>query len=247
MRSRLPRAAGATRARVARAVEWITCENVPAAERAAAEFIARQLATAVRARGRASLVISGGRSPWGMLDQLAAQAVPWESVHLFQVDERIVQPEDDARNWKQFLAGRLARRVPPENRHPMPVEIETPDAAADAYARTLVEWTGQPFELDVVHLGVGADGHTASLFADDSPLEETKRLVAASRSHEGYRRLTLTLPALAGARSIVWFAVGAARRDVLTRLFDGDTTIPASRVRRDRAVCFTDPAAAPAP
>lgn len=228
-------------------MEWIACESIPEAERAAAEFIARQLATAVRERGRASLAISGGRSPWGMLDQLASQAVSWESVRLFQVDERIAPPDDEARNWKRFLKGALARRVPPENRHPMPVEIEAPGTAADTYARTLVEWTGQPPELDVVHLGIGADGHTASLFAGDSPLEETTRLVAASRRHEGYRRLTLTLPALAKARSIVWFAVGAARRDVLNRLFDGDTAIPASRVRRDRAVCFTDLAAAPAP
>ena len=129
----------------------------------------------------------------------------------------------------------------------MPVEIEAPDAAADEYSKTLAEWAGQPPELDVVHLGIGADGHTASLFAGDSPLEETKRLVAASRRHEGYRRLTLTLPALTEARSIVWFAVGAARRAVLTRLRDGDTAIPASLVRRDRAVCFTDLAAAPAP
>jgi len=246
MRWRPTRAAGTTPARVVRPVEWIACESVPVAERAAAEFIARQLATAVRERGRASLAISGGRSPWGMLDLLAAQPVAWGSVHVFQVDERIAPPDGEARNWKRFLAGELARRVPPENRHPMPVEIESPDAGADAYAKTLVEWSGQPPQLDVVHLGIGADGHTASLFAGDSPLEETKRLVAASHRHEGYRRLTLTLPALAGARSIVWFAVGAARRDVLARLFDGDTAIPASRVRRDRAVCFTDLSAAPA-
>lgn len=227
-------------------MEWIACESIPVAERAAAEFIARQLATAVRERGRASLAISGGRSPWGMLDLLAAQAVKWETVQVFQVDERIAPPDDEARNWMRFLAGALARRLPPANRHPMPVEIEAPDAAADTYARTLVEWTGQPPELDVVHLGIGVDGHVASLFAGDPALEERERLVAASRRHEGYRRLTLTLPALAGARSIVWFAVGAERRAVLTRLFDADIAIPASRVRRDRAVCFTDLAAAPA-
>ena len=118
MRSRPPRVAGMTPARVARPVEWITCESVPVAERAAAEFIARQLDAAVRDRGRASLAISGGRSPWGMLDQLAAQPVAWESVQLFQVDERIAPPDDEARNWKRFLAGALARRVPPANWHP---------------------------------------------------------------------------------------------------------------------------------
>ncbi len=228
-------------------MKWIACESVSAAERSAAEFIARQLDSAVRERGRASLAFSGGRSPWGMLDQLAAQPVAWETVQLFQVDERIAPPEDEARNWKRFLAGALARRVPRANWHPMPVEIEAPDAAADRYAKTLAEWTGQPSALDVVHLGIGADGHTASLFAGDSPLEEKYQLVAASRRHEGYRRLTLTIPALAGAGAIVWFAVGAGRRAALTRLRDGDTAIPASLVRRDRAFCFTDSAAAPTP
>jgi 6-phosphogluconolactonase/glucosamine-6-phosphate isomerase/deaminase len=97
-----------------------------------------------------------------------------------------------------------------------------------------------------VHLGVGADGHTASLFADDSALQETQRSVALSRSYEGYRRLTLTLPVLNRARRVVWFAVGAARRAALSRLFDGDTAIPASHVQRDRAICFTDREAAPA-
>jgi 6-phosphogluconolactonase len=228
-------------------MEWIACEDIPAAELTAAEFIARRLDLAVHERGRASLAISGGCTPWGMLDQIAAQPLAWESVQLFQVDERIAPPGDEARNWKRFLAGALARRIPNANWHPMPVEVEAPDAAADNYAKTLAKWTGQSPTLDVVHLGIGADGHTASLFAGDSPLEETKRLVAASRRHEGYRRLTLTIPALAGARSIAWFAVGAGRRAVLTRLRDGDSTIPASRVRRDRAVCFTDLAAAPAP
>lgn len=228
-------------------MEWIACENVAATERAAAAFMARQLAAAVRARGRASLAISGGRSPWKMLDELAGQAMEWDAVHLFQVDERIARPDDGARNWNRFLAGALARRVPAANQHPMPVELEDPEAAADAYSQTLADWTGRPPELDVVHLGIGEDGHTASLFADDLPLEESVRVVATSRRHDGYRRLTLTLPALDRSRCIVWFAVGAARRVAVARLFDADAAIPASRVRRDRAVCFTDPDAAPAP
>jgi len=228
-------------------VEWITCESAAIAERAAAEFIARHLIQAVRERGHASLAISGGRSPWEMFDQLAAQAVTWGAVHLFQVDERIAPLDDEARNWKRFLASALARQVPPANLHPMPVEIEGPAAAAEHYARTLAECTGEPPVLDVVHLGIGADGHTASLFADDSPLQEMQRSVALSRSYERFRRLTLTLPVLNRARRVVWFAVGAARRTALTRLFDGDTEIPASLVQRDCATCFTDREAAPAP
>lgn len=227
-------------------MEWITSESVAIAERAAAEFIARQLSQAVRERGHASLAISGGRSPWEMFNQLAGQAVTWRAVHLFQVDERIAPLDDEARNWKQFLASALARQVPPANWHPMPVEIEEPAAAAEQYAGTLVEWTGESPMLDVVHLGIGADGHTASLFADDSALGETQRSVAVSRSYERYRRLTLTLPVLNRARRVVWFAVGAARRPALTHLFNGDAAIPASLVHRDRATCFTDREAAPA-
>jgi 6-phosphogluconolactonase len=228
-------------------LEPVTSDTVAGAERAAAEHIARHLAEALHERGCAALAISGGRSPWGMLDRLAAQALTWRAVHLFQVDERIAPLDDDGRNWKRFLAGALARRVPPANLHPMPVEIAEPDVAAEGYARTLAAWAGEPPVLDVVHLGIGADGHTASLFAGDSALLETRRSVAVSRSHEGYRRLTLTLPALDRARRVVWFAVGSARRAAMTRLLDGDPAIPAGLVRRDRADCFTDHEAAPAP
>jgi 6-phosphogluconolactonase len=228
-------------------MEWITSPNVDTAERAAAEFIARHLVQAIHDRGHASFAISGGRSPWGMLDQLAAQVVTWGAVHLFQVDERIALLDDEARNWKRFLATALTLQVPRGNLHPMPVGIGEPGAAAEQYERTLHEWAGEPPMLDVVHLGIGADGHTASLFADDSPLQETQRSVAVSRSYDGYRRLTLTLPVLNRARRVVWFAVGAARRSVLSRLFNGDTTIPAGLVQRDHATCFTDRQAAPAP
>jgi 6-phosphogluconolactonase len=227
-------------------MESVISETVAGAELAAAEHIARHLAEALSERGRAALAISGGRSPWGMLDRLAAQAVTWNAVHVFQVDERIAPLDDDARNWKQFNATALARRIAPAHRHPMPVEITEPDVAAERYAATLAEWTGEPPVLDVVHLGIGADGHTASLFAGDSALLETRRSVVVSRSHEGHRRLTLTLPVLNRARRVVWFAVGSARRAALSRLFDGDPAIPASLVQRDRAACFTDREASPA-
>ena len=220
-------------------------ETAAEAERAAAEFIARTLGQAVRERGLAALAISGGRSPWGMLDLLGALAVSWEAVHLFQVDERIVPSGDDARNWKSFGRTELARRFPPANLHPMPVEIADPEAAALRYATTLAEWAGEPPVLDVAHLGIGADGHTASLFAGDAPLLETRRTVAVSRSYAQHRRLTLTLPALNRARHVVWFALGPERRTALTRLFDGDAAIPATRVQRDRATCFTDREASP--
>ena len=227
-------------------MEWVQCKDVAAAERAAAEFIASRLAQAARKRRLATLALSGGRTPWGMFTQLAAQELRWGDVHVFQVDERIVPPDHEARNWKRFLASPLARRVPDANRHAMPVEFGNPDLAACRYANTLIERAGDPPMLDVVHLGLGADGHTASLFAGDPLLEEEHDWVGASGKHQGHRRLSLTLPALDVARCVVWFAVGATRRDAVRRLLAGDPSIPASRVERERATCFTDPEAAPA-
>ena len=227
-------------------MEWIECEDLAAAECAAAEFIAERLALAVRERGSGTLAISGGNSPWGMFERLAAHALSWNAIHVLQVDERIVPLEHAARNWRRLLANGLTQRVPEANRHAMPVEIEDSELAASRYANTLIGRAGDPPELDVVHLGIGEDGHTASLFAGDPLLEEKQRWVGVSRPYLKHRRLSLTLPALDQARSIVWFAVGSGRRDAVRRLLAGDVAIPAGRVNRDRAVCFTDQAVAPA-
>ncbi|MGH8249467.1 MAG: 6-phosphogluconolactonase [Steroidobacteraceae bacterium] len=227
-------------------MERVQSDDVAVTERAAAEFIAARLTQAARERGLATLAISGGSTPWGMLSRLAALRLPWNSVHILQVDERIVPLDDAARNWQRFLANPLARRIPDANRHAMPVEIEDPELAAGRYADTLVERAGDPPELDVVHLGIGEDGHTASLFAGDPLLEEKQRWVGVSGRHQEHRRLSLTLPALNRAQCVVWFAVGPTRRDAVRRLLAGDLTIPASHVERDRAICFTDADATPA-
>ena len=227
-------------------MKLVSCEDLAAAEREAAEFIAARLAQAVRERGLATLAISGGTTPWGMFECLAARALSWNAIHVLQVDERIVPLDQAARNWRRFLANGLAQRVPEANRHAMPVEIEDSKLAASRYANTLIGRAGDPPELDVVHLGIGEDGHTASLFAGDPLLEEKQRWVGVSRPYLKHRRLSLTLPAIDQARCIVWFAVGSGRRDAVRRLLDGDVAIPAGRVNRDRAVCFTDQAAPPA-
>lgn len=245
-------AAGTTRVRVADGivsgdvrVKWIVADDVATAEHAAAEYVAMRLREGTRERGRATIAISGGHTPWGMFEQLASQDVNWSAVHVFQVDERIAPHDPEARNWERFLANPLAGRVPDAQRHAMPVELVDPQSAATQYEMTLIEGTGQPATLDVVHLGIGADGHMASLFAGDPLLEERRRLVGVSGCHEQYRRLTLTLPMLNRARWIVWFATGPARRNALTRLLAADAAIPASRVQRERATCFVDRTAAP--
>jgi 6-phosphogluconolactonase len=221
-------------------MEWRASEDVRAAEEAAATFIAARLNEAVELRGRATLAISGGRSPWSMFGRLSALDVDWRAVHVFQVDERIVPPGDPARNWARFLESPLARRIPAANAHPIPVDIEDPELAIGRYSATLLQWASVPPQLDVVHLGLGEDGHTASLFADDPLLDDRRHWVGMSRVYQGYRRLTLTLPVLNNARTVVWFAVGEGRRSILMRLREGDPEIPASHVQRERSVVFTD-------
>ncbi|MBV6417800.1 MAG: 6-phosphogluconolactonase [Steroidobacteraceae bacterium] len=223
-------------------MKWVTGEDVATTELAAAEFIAARLSEAIRTRGRASLAVSGGRTPWSMFARLAQQDVAWARVHLFQVDERIVAADSDERNWKQWLATPLAQRIPAAAQHPMPVEQGDP---ARRYEETLREFCGDPPALDVVHLGIGDDGHTASLFVGDRLIAETTHDVGISAPRFGLRRLTLTLPMLARARCIVWLVLGAARRGAVRQLHAEDRGIAASLVARDQATVFTDPAAAP--
>jgi 6-phosphogluconolactonase/glucosamine-6-phosphate isomerase/deaminase len=175
-----------------------------------------------------------------MFEKLSGLDVPWGSVHVFQVDERIVPLQHPARNWAQFLQSPLAACIPAGNAHPMPVDIADPELAVGRYSAKLIEWASVPPQLDLVHLGIGEDGHTASLFADDALLQDRRHWVGVSRVYQGHRRLTLTLPVLNSARSIVWFAVGPERRDILERLRRGDPGIAASHVQRDRSVVFTD-------
>jgi 6-phosphogluconolactonase len=226
-------------------MRWVTGEDVATTERAAAEFIAVQLSQAIRGRGRALFAVSGGRTPWAMFGRLAACEIEWRRVHLFQVDERIAPEGDRARNWTQLLGTPLVARIPPTQRHPMPVEAPDPEEAAARYASTLRENCGDPPVLDVVHLGLGDDGHTASLFGGDPLVREVSRDVGVSVPHAGFRRLTLTLPALGRARCIVWFALGAGRRRAVAQLYAADRSIPAGLVAREGAIAFTDPAAAP--
>ncbi len=227
-------------------MEWIASKNTATAESAAAQFIAARLAAAIAGRGQATLAISGGRTPWGLLTRLAGHALDWKAVRLFQVDERIVAADDAARNWKHFLRTALATRIPSTNHHPMPVEIADAKQAASQYAQLLIRHCGRPPALDVVHLGIGADGHTASLFAGDALLQERQRLVGVSAIYDGHARLSMTLPVLNHAGCIVWYVTGTERKHSVSRLFAADPDIPASQVKRTHAVCFTDLEAAPA-
>lgn len=211
-----------------------------AAANAAAAAIAQLLAAAVATRGSATIAFSGGRTPAPMVHQLATLPVPWESVHLFQVDERAVPSDDPARNWTQLLP--LAAQIPRAHRHPMPVEVDDADTS---YAKELAAVTGRPVVLDVVHLGLGADGHTASLIPDDPVVDEVGHEVSWVNAYGGHRRLSLTLPVLNRARHQVWLVAGADKAEALHNMAQDRSLSPAARAASGAtATVFADVAAA---
>ena len=212
----------------------------------AAGLIAADARAAVAARGRFVMAVSGGHTPWQMLRLLAAEDVPWKSVHVVQVDERIAPAGDPDRNLTHLRESLLEHApLPPEQIHPMAVESPDPTAAAAAYARTLESIAGSPPMIDLTHLGLGPDGHTASLVPADPVLEVTDRAVALTGTiYQGHRRMTLTYPTLDRSRRILWVVTGAEKVTMLPRLLAGDRAIPAGRVRQEHAVVLADRAAA---
>jgi 6-phosphogluconolactonase len=226
----------------------MTLEVLPdpntAAERAAA-IIAEDARAAVAARGKFSMAVSGGHTPWVMLRALANQEVPWPAVDIFQVDERVAPDGDPDRNLTH-LHESLLEHVPisREQIHAMPVEMADLDAAAKQYALKLREVLGMPAVLDLAHLGLGPDGHTASLVPGDPVLQVTDSDVGVTEVYMGHRRMTLTYPMLNRSRKILWLVTGAEKVAMLPRLQAGDTSIPAGGISRDQAVILADRAAA---
>jgi len=213
----------------------------PAVATAAAKLIAAEARAAVAARGRFLMAVSGGKTPWAMLKDLAAEDVPWANVHIFQVDERLAPDGDPDRNLTHLHASLLGDApIPLENIHAMPVTSADPAQGVRDYEETLATWSGQPPVLDLVHLGLGADGHTASLVPDDSVLTCRDRDVALTDVYQNRRRMTLTFPIINRARRILWLATGAGKIPMVARLLALDSTIPAGCVTQENAVLFTD-------
>src|SRR5262249_43664039 len=132
----------------------------------------------------------------------------------------------------------------PEQIHAMPVEAENVEEACAAYARTLEKIAGSPPVLDLVHLGLGPDGHTASLVPGDPVLNVDDADVALTGIYQKHRRMTLTYPIINRSRRVLWLATGAEKAGMLARLQAGDVSIPAGRVNSDRAIILADRAAA---
>ena len=211
-----------------------------------AATIATDARAAVAARGRFIFAVSGGKTPWQMLRALGREeGVPWASMHVVQVDERVAPAGDPDRNLTHLRESLLDNApLRPEQIHAMPVESSDLEDAAKQYALTIRQFAGSPPVLDLVHLGLGPDGHTASLVPGDPVLDVKNADVAVTGVYMGRRRMTLTYPMLDRSRRILWLVTGGDKAGMLVRLRNGDKSIPAGRVRQDSAVVLADRAAA---
>jgi 6-phosphogluconolactonase len=219
--------------------------DTAAVARQAATLIAADAQTAVAARGRFTMAVSGGKTPWLMLRALAEEQMPWDRVEVFQVDERIAPAGDPDRNLTHIEESLLTfAPLKPEQMHAMPVNASDLAEAAKQYAQQLDERAGAPPVLDLVHLGLGPDGHTASLIPRDPVLDVLDADVAITGIYQGRQRMTLTYPLLNRARRVLWLVTGGDKTPMLRRLLDADPTIPAGRIRQDQALLLADVEAA---
>ncbi len=222
--------------------------NDDAVAKAAAGVIAAAAREAVAARGLFTLAVSGGKTPWAMLRDLASEEVPWSRVHVFQIDERIAPEGDPDRNLTHLHESLLGNApIPKENIHAMPVNAVDPVEGAREYEKMLQELCGNPPVLDMAHLGLGPDGHTASLVPNDPVLEVADHDVALTdpvNLYQNRRRMTLTYPMINRSRKILWLATGAAKIPMIVRLKAADHSIPGGRIAQKDALLLTDTAAA---
>jgi 6-phosphogluconolactonase len=224
----------------------VLADSASVAQRAAS-IIADEAWEAVAARGFFVMAVSGGRTPWLMLRAMGDAGIPWPAIRIVQVDERVAPDGHPDRNFTHIRENLLDHALLlPAQIYAMPVESSDLETAAARYGRTLQEVAGSPPVLDLVHLGLGPDGHTASLVPGDPVLNVEDDDVALSGPYQGWRRMTLTYPILNRARRVLWVVTGSEKAEMVNRLLDGDRSIPAGRIRSDQALLLADCAAAPA-
>jgi 6-phosphogluconolactonase/glucosamine-6-phosphate isomerase/deaminase len=195
----------------------------------AGRWLARRLRDAVRRRGSAALAVSGGDSAPPMFDVLLAQDVPWSQVTVWQVDERVAPDGHPGRNAGQLVGFPCRVEL-------MPVTDGDLDAAASRYA------AGLPDRFDVVHLGLGDDGHTASWPPGHAVVDSAARCEAIGQFN-GFRRMTLTPPVVNAARSRLVLTSGESKAPMVRRWLLRDPSIPVTRLHRTHTWAMLDPAA----
>ena len=211
--------------------------DAEAVAKTAATFIANEARASIRERGRFVLAVSGGKTPWIMLRHLADETVEWDKIHIFQVDERIAPAGSADRNWTHLQESLLNKEVTKSvHLHPMPVE--NPDLEAGALAYTT------PPVFDLVHLGLGPDGHTASLIPGDSVLKVIDRDISLTGLYQGHQRMTLTYPVINRSHKILWVVAGKEKQTALQQLLNKDSSIPGGSVMQANATILADQDAA---
>lgn len=211
--------------------EVVILPDADAIAREGAVRVEACIAEAIALKGRCAMAMSGGKTPWTMFAQLALAPIEWDLVTIFQVDERVAPDGDPDRNLTHLHAalGELPVRI-----EAMGVNAADLEESAADYAARL------PARFDLVHLGIGADGHTASLIPGDPVLDVVDRLTAVTEPYQGHRRMTLTYPALARADQLLWLVAGAEKQVALAALLAGDHSIPAGRVSAARSTVLCD-------
>jgi len=225
-------------------MELVVLPDAEAVAQKAVQIIAELAQEKIRLTGKFLFAVSGGSTPWKVLRQLANTTLPWDAIELFQVDERIAPAGDTQRNLTQIMQNLLDHSaLSLKQIHAMPVEQPDLESAAESYAQQLIKLCGNPPKLDLIHLGLGEDGHTASLLPDD-PARNSQELVTITKEYQGLQRMTMTYPVINAAQQRLWIVTGANKQSMLERLYQGDDSIPAGLVERTNAIILADQNAA---
>lgn len=210
----------------------------------AAAYLENEIREALHHQKSYSLAISGGRTPWEMLKILSKADLPWQRVNIFQVDERVAPDGHADRNLTQLFQAIAGTPMVMQLRiFPMPVLAEDLEEGSREYTQVLDEVT-EGKGLDLIHLGLGSDGHTASLVPGDGVLEIQDRLVACTQNtYQGRIRMTLTYPLLNSAKQLLWIVTGSEKQEMVQRLLQQDPSIPAGSIRQENALLMVDQAA----
>ena len=210
----------------------------------AAAYLEHEIREALVHHPSYSLAISGGRTPWEMLKILSKADLPWQRVNLFQVDERVAPDGHADRNLTQLFQAIAGTPMVTQLRiFPMPVLAEDLEEGCREYTQVLDEVT-EGKGLDLIHLGLGSDGHTASLVPGDGVMDVQDRLVSCTQNlYQGRIRMTLTYPLLNSAKQLLWIVTGSEKKEMVQRLLQQDPSIPAGSIRQENALLMVDQAA----